>query len=314
MVKWDSSFREKYDNFISLFHKSLQTKVKEALTAEAEKNALQRNDETVKDEDVVEGIFNINRGWSIDILAQFLEVSGFNCREHYLSLNPEKKNYGQVTLMLINDLLSKGVKKISVILRHSARYYDYGHPERDAFLGLTEEGKDFAFQFGKNISQGPLIGFFSSYTGRCLETAYLIDKGYSIPGGETFHPKINNVLAGEFQKSDEVWSLMGSDFSGFVRKWFDGNISEDLIANAKRYAFDIVQFLSDELNKAPENCININSSHDMHLFLLREFYLGLRHEDAGGVEYLEGVVLFEKDAKLFITHHLSEPKRLMIKQ
>ena len=42
-----------------------------------------------------------------------------------------------------------------------------------------------------------------------------------------------------------------------------------------------------------ESALTVGVSHDFNLFMLREQLLGMRLEDHGHVEYLDGIVVFE---------------------
>jgi len=50
---------------------------------------------------------------------------------------------------------------------------------KEPFMGLTDVGKSFALELGKSLPAKLMPRLFSSTFGRCIETAYLIDKGYT---------------------------------------------------------------------------------------------------------------------------------------
>ena len=52
------------------------------------------------------------------------------------------------TLLMIKSLIDQGVEKISIIMRHSARYFGQD-PRMEPFLGLTETGKGYAVNLGQ---------------------------------------------------------------------------------------------------------------------------------------------------------------------
>ncbi len=220
----------------------------------------------------------------------------------------EENEFGKNTLKLIGDLKDRGINRFSVIMRHSARYYDRANPRTEPFQGLTEEGKEYSYDLGKRIPQDLTIRLFSSTFGRCIETAYLIDKGFTSIGGSTINNTINIKLAPSYVKEPvTLVKIMQEDIPDFVRYWFEGNISTDIIERRDDAARGIVGFLADELKELPENHINITISHDWNMYLIKESFLGLKHEDAGNVEYLEGAVIYEENEKIYMAHHQCEP-------
>jgi hypothetical protein len=54
----------------------------------------------------------------------------------------------------------------------------------------------------------------------------------------------------------------------------------------------------------------VSITHDWNLYPLKEFKLGLRHEECGDVGYLEGIVCFEKNGCFYMTHHQAKPVQL----
>ncbi len=74
------------------------------------------------------------------------------------------------TVETINNLLDDGVQKISVIIRHSDRFFPK-EARMEPFMGLTDAGKSFALELGKSLPSNPVPKLFSSTFGRCIETA-----------------------------------------------------------------------------------------------------------------------------------------------
>ncbi len=218
--------------------------------------------------------------------------------------------FGEKTITVINKLLSDGINNISVLMRHSSRHYDTD-PEKEPFMTLDEAGKKLSYQFGTKLPLDMSVHFFSSNIGRCIETAYLIDKGFIQNGGKTKNNIVENLLFPFYVGSprDAFNIFINSGFETFFRKWFNGEISEKILADGKKSASLIVDFMKEKLmqNNRNEKNINISISHDWNLHLVKEFFLNLRHEDYGKVEYLEGVILYEKNSSFFLTNHQREP-------
>jgi hypothetical protein len=92
-------------------------------------------------------------------------------------MNETTKRSGQDTLDVMNDLRNQGIDSFSIIMRHSNRRYDLEGLQGEASFGLTNEGKELAYEFGKDLPTDSVMRLFSSFAARCIETAYLIEKG-----------------------------------------------------------------------------------------------------------------------------------------
>lgn len=212
--------------------------------------------------------------------------------------------YGGATVEVIKNLVDRGIKKMSVMMRHSARQYDPKHPEREPFMLLTEEGKEFAFQMGKALPTGFTIHFFSSFVARCIETAYLLDKGYTTNQGLTVHNQADKYFSPSYiKKHFDLLPIMEEQSSNFIRYWFEGNISPEIIDPLDVAATDIVNMLKTRLSEAPDGQINLGVTHDWNIYPVKEHFMGLKHEDIGKIEYLEGVVVYEEQGQTYIVNH-----------
>lgn len=219
--------------------------------------------------------------------------------------------YGKPTLEVIQSLVDQGIQKISILMRHSARQYDWEHMEREPFLPLTEEGKELSFNLGRSLPADMLLRPYSSVFGRCVETAYLIDKGYVSEGGATMHNRIEDLLAPSYVKKPfELAKILKSRLPDFVRHWFEGNISAEIIDPPAQAAHAIARMLVEKLEEPPEKQINLAVSHDWHLYLIKEQLMGLKHEEVGRVDYLEGIAIYRQYGKTFITNHQRQPQVL----
>ncbi len=228
-----------------------------------------------------------------------------------MTTNTTNQAYGASTVQMIKELYSNGINRFSVIMRHSARHYD-DTMKLEAFMGLTEEGKDLSFRVGKDLPDGFNLRLFSSNIGRCIETAYLIDKGYTAKGGKT---QTNNLCEDispfyftDFKKAIEV--MLQYPGTEFIRNWIGGKISTDILLDARETTNRMLSHMTKSLGESKENTIIMSISHDWNMYLLKEMTLDLAHETYGLVEYLEGLIIYYKDDKLFITNHQVEPRPL----
>jgi broad specificity phosphatase PhoE len=219
---------------------------------------------------------------------------------------------GTDTLAVIDDLHRRGVKKYVVLMRHAERPID--KPENDLLMMLTDEGQQAAYEFGRALPSDSLIRFFSSPVDRCVETSNLIEKGLLATGGESrsneeldalyfFYVrdiKVDHILYDMFEKGE--WAQ-------FFRNWFEGEYTPEFMDEGDQAARTLVEALLGLLQDSPEGG-NICISHDNSLFLIKEYYLGLRPEDYEYIQFLEGVILYEWDGAYYIANHQTAAKRL----
>ena len=222
------------------------------------------------------------------------------------------KVYIDETLNTINQLADQGIRQAAVIMRHSARYFTED-PGKEPFMVLTEQGKDFSLTLGENLPLSPYPCFFSSFFGRCIETAAIIDKGYS-KKHQRFngHHQVAEVLS-PFYINDinkAVSLVQEIKAEKFIRTWFNNEISHEIILDPEKTADRIADFLIETVDAVGENRIALCVSHDWNIFPLKEYKLGIKHEDVGVVGFLESVAVFKKDNTYYITNHQMQPQRL----
>ncbi|OGR40646.1 MAG: histidine phosphatase family protein [Desulfobacula sp. RIFOXYB2_FULL_45_6] len=216
------------------------------------------------------------------------------------------------TLSAVNALLDQGIKKISLLIRHSERLFST-EAGMEPFMQLTEAGKTYAYEFGRALRPEPIPDLSSSFMGRCIETACLIDKGFTCQHNTALpHNKVDTRLAPfyikDIGKAVERILVEGNDL--FIRNWFDGKIGESIIENPKKTADLICSLMIGQTQNLARNRIAISVTHDWNIYPVKEFKLGLRHEDCGGVGYLESILVFEKNNRYYITCYQTDPVEL----
>jgi broad specificity phosphatase PhoE len=217
------------------------------------------------------------------------------------------------TLETINNLLDDGIKKISAIIRHSDRFYSTD-PQMEPFMGLTDEGKGFAYDFGTQLRVETTPKLYSSFMGRCVETAYLIDKGFTKQHGiAPEHNSMDQSLF-VFYIKDFIKALGHVAKTGphdFLRAWFDQKLDDGIMKSPKETSDRMIQFMKEKTSQLKNNQVGFCVSHDWNIYLLKELILGLPHEEYGDVGYLDGLVFFEKDNQFYITsHQAKEPVKI----
>jgi broad specificity phosphatase PhoE len=219
---------------------------------------------------------------------------------------------GVETLNVIKNLQQEGIDAYVALMRHSARYVDTA--DNDESMGLTEEGKQAAYELGKALPANALLRFFSSPVGRCVETSSLIEQGYLTTGGRTQTNRELDALYAfyvrDFQKLNQINYDMDNkgEWARFFRNWFEGKYSPNLVDSPSQSAQTMLNALVDLLGEPMVG--NICISHDWNLFLIKEYFLGLRPEDNEYIQYLEGVIIYEQNGGYYITNHQAEVTKL----
>jgi hypothetical protein len=220
------------------------------------------------------------------------------------------------TLEIITKLKRDGLKKFGVIMRHSEKQFTT-EPGMEPFMSLTDQGMAYAYDFGARLAPDCLPRLHSSTFGRCIETAYLIDKGFTRTHGTILpHPRVSRVLKPFYVKdvrtvSDQV-DKEGNDV--FLKKWFSKKLAETIIMDPEITAAIQSAFILDRIKELSENEIAICISHDWNIFPIKEFMLDLKFRESGDVGYLEGIVYFLDKDTWYLTGYQREPVELDMKQ
>ncbi len=213
------------------------------------------------------------------------------------------------TINTINKTIDQGADKISVLIRHSDRFFS-NETKTEPFMGLTDQGKDFAFDFGCKLRSNPLPRLYSSFIGRCIETAYLIDKGFTKQNRIFLdHICLTDILGPLFVKDVEkaMKIFKNQETNLFLREWFDKRIDENIMENPEKTSDNLCEFMIEQIKSLKENQIALCISHDWSIFPIKEFKMNLKHETSGDIGYLDGLIFFEKDSKYYITNYQSDP-------
>ena len=140
------------------------------------------------------------------------------------------------TLKLVNYLHNEGIENMAVLIRHGDRYYDREDLQNEAFMPLNEKGKQDAYEFGLQLPKTQSYRFFSSRAGRCIETAYQIEKGCIENGAKTTVNIVAPHLRGFFVIDGKkvVSRLYDVGATPFIQSWLRGKVSEKLMLPPKQ--------------------------------------------------------------------------------
>lgn len=213
------------------------------------------------------------------------------------------------TINTINSLLNDGITKLSVLIRHSDRHFSK-IPDLEPFMCLTTKGKKLAFDFGAALDNKLIPRLYSSTFGRCVETAYLIDKGFTKKNKINLaHNYTDKKLAPFYIKdiNKAVAKVRELGNHVFLRNWFDRTLNNGVMQNPQKTADILCKFMIKKIDKLKKNEIAICVSHDWNIYPLKEFKMNPLHKIIKEVGYLDGVIFFEKKSKYYITSHKTKP-------
>jgi len=215
----------------------------------------------------------------------------------------------QHTIDLVRDLLGQGVDRISLILRHSDRQYS-DNPRLEPFMGLNDPGKAYAFDLGKSFPLDLTPVLFSSHFGRCIETAYLIDKGFtSVTNKQLQHNTLETALTPFYVKdiTTATKMLIKTGSTPFLKNWFCKTIEESIMLDPEVTANRITDFMVSRLKDLSPGQAAVCVTHDWNIFPIKYFKLGLPHENALDAGYLDAVAFFEKEERIFAAARQCDP-------
>lgn len=216
------------------------------------------------------------------------------------------------TIEIITDLHNRGITRMAAVIRHSHRFYATD-ARKEPFMGLTPKGRQLAFDMGSQMALTPAPRLFSSPFGRCIETAYLIDKGFThTHRAELPHNTPDEFLAPFYIKDipAAVGMVEKQGSPKFIRDWFDRKIDGKIIEDPGKTADILAGFATDRITELADHRVALCITHDWNIFPLKQFKLGLPHEVSGVVDYLDGVVIYEENHDFFITGHGADAKPL----
>lgn len=211
-------------------------------------------------------------------------------------------HYGETTLALIADVFDEGADHVAALMRHSAREFEPGR--HDLLNPLTDEGRMFARDFGRSLPKHVLVRGYASPAERCVETIELILQGHGDDGGRVTRHRPIEAL-GVFYVLDQMKMFRAMTSAAgqvpFLARWFAGDVADDVMMPADLAARLVGRVVASKLEAPLERPqLDICVSHDMSLYLVRDRLLGMGVETSDAVEFLDGVVFYERDRRLWM--------------
>lgn len=189
----------------------------------------------------------------------------------------------------------------ALFLRHAERFpiVDYAS---STLAELTPDGGDAAEAFGAQLAGFPRIRLFHSPVNRCRQTAERIARGAAAAGVQVELVGPQAPLGIDYILDDDALEpLLLRHGDAFVRLWFSGQIAERIIRPPQALAAAWLTYLTAQMDHDPAR-LDLHVSHDWNAMILREFLLGIRHEDAGWLTFLDGLVFRLERASLNVAY------------
>lgn len=197
--------------------------------------------------------------------------------------------YGNELLETIGSLTSDA--PVAAILRHAARYpiLDVARPE---LAEITPAGAKAAEEMGRRLSGFDCLRLFHSPVKRCQQTAECLARGAGAAGLKIEHLGPETALGVDYILDlAEAGRLSQVHGEHFVRLWVKGEVSPQIIRHTKHIAETKMAYLTRRLLEPGKGGrrLDLHISHDWNIMVLREHLLGVRHEEAGWLSFLDGI-------------------------
>lgn len=180
---------------------------------------------------------------------------------------------------------------IAAMMRHAARH-PIADPKEPHLAELTAEGCAAAEQLGARLGDFGRVRLFHSPVKRCRQTAECVARGAEQAGVrvELFgaHEELGIDYIRDVAEAGRLSVIHGEHF---VRLWFEGRVPPHVIDPAPALAARKVAFVERRLTEIAHepSTLDLHVSHDWNIIILREHLIGVRHEDAGWLTFLDGV-------------------------
>jgi broad specificity phosphatase PhoE len=179
----------------------------------------------------------------------------------------------------------------AAMLRHSER-----HPITDSAkpmnAELTENGIVEARAMGGRITGFAHLRLYHSPVKRCQQTAECVAEGASKAGLHVeFVGPSEDLGVYYIRDLAEAGRMHLGHGDDFIRLWFSGQVPESVVLEpagiARRKLAHVSACLAEPAPRGRR--LDLHFSHDWNIIVLRELLLGVRHEEAGWLNFLDGV-------------------------
>lgn len=209
-------------------------------------------------------------------------------------------HFGLDTTQMVCDAYAEGVERGVLFMRHSARTFD--REIHDLLNPLTDHGRGLSEKFGSRLPKDVRLRGYASPPERCMETAELVLHAHAQGGGQRARVRAVEAL-GVFYALDQqkMWKglSLAEGLPNYVEQWFADQVPVDAMMPAPLAVKMMLRALVGKLkdDSVQGRHLDICVSHDLSVYTLRHG-VGLESVQGPEVEFLDGLLLFEKDGHL----------------
>jgi broad specificity phosphatase PhoE len=224
---------------------------------------------------------------------------------------PSTEMHGHELLKTIEALASDASS--AAILRHAARF-PIMDPARPELAEITAAGALAAEEMGRRIKGYDRVRIFHSPVKRCQQTSEYIARGADEIGLVVEHVGPESALGVEYiYDLGEAGRLSQLHGEHFVRLWVRGEVSAQVIGKTVDIAETKLTYL---MGKLREPCregrrLDLHISHDWNIMVLREHLLGVRHEEVGWLDFLDGISFSLQSDQLQVFYRQTARKQVL---
>ena len=217
-------------------------------------------------------------------------------------------HFGLATAQMVEEVYGDGVAQAVLLMRHSARTFLPG--VHDLENKLTDHGRFLCRQFGEQLPKDLTIRGYASPPSRCVETAEVTIAAHGEAGGKVARTRPVEAL-GVFYGLDQqkMWKglSLADGLADYIGQWFAGEVPTDAMMPPEMAVDLIVHVLKEKLRTpVAERSLDLCVTHDMTVFTVRHG-VGLEPVDGPTVEFLDGLILYEKNGcAIMRSHHGGE--------
>jgi len=187
------------------------------------------------------------------------------------------------------------------LLRHAERG-PILDPVEGYTVPLTRKGVADAVALGRDLAGHGPFALRHSPLLRCRQTAEALAAGIESAGGAVAQLESLDQLGGGYVRQPEAKATLARALGEeFVRAWFDGELSQDVVQPLASAARDQLAAMLGAL-PADSPYSGLFVSHDWNLLIVREHALSLRYEDEGWPGFLDGIALVPQGERILLCH------------
>lgn len=143
-----------------------------------------------------------------------------------------------------------------------------------------------------------------SPVGRCQRTAACLHAGITRSVPDAHVVGVRQHLGGPYMRNataalEAMFELGGSRF---FRNWFHCTLPDTLVQPVHEAAPEQLQGALAALDGSPPPRLAVLVTHDWNLLLVREHYFGIRHEEAGWIDFLDGFAIVRGTSHALVWH------------